>query len=73
MFTHTTFLMATGERVDSNPVPLRIPLQPAAALAFAAKLDRQADFALAEGRTAQADRLSHMAHDLRCRVSGAPA
>ena len=68
-----TFPTAYGPRLASTPAPLLIPADPAAALALAATLDRQADLHLSEGRTAHADRLSHLALDLRCRVTGARA
>ena len=46
---------------------------PAAALARAALLERLADLHQNEGRGWHADRLSHMALELRFRALGAPA
>jgi len=57
------------------PAPARLltPANPAAVLAKAALLERLADLHQNEGRTSHADRLSHMALDLRCRALGVPA
>ncbi len=60
-------------RLTSTPIPLSTPADPGAALALAATLDRQADLQLSEGRTAHADRLSHLAFDVRCRAMGGQA
>ncbi len=57
-----------GLRRASHPVPMVIPSQPDAALAMAATLNRQADVHLTEGRAEHADRLSHLALELRCRA-----
>ncbi len=54
------------------PQPLVIPARPDAALAFAKRLDREADALLAEGRHALADRLAHLALEARIRAEGRP-
>ena len=60
-------------RLASAPALLPTPANPAAVLARAAILERLADLHQNEGRTWHADRLSHMARDLRCRALGVPA
>lgn len=62
-----------GPRLASAPAPLATPADPAAVLARAALLERLADLHQNEGRGWHADRLSHMAQDLRCRALGVPA
>jgi hypothetical protein len=62
--------MAYGRALVSEPIPLRIPSNPADALAFAARVDREADNMLSEGRFDAAERLSHMALEARCRATG---
>jgi len=57
----------------SAPVPYVLTADPAAILAKAASLERLADLHQNEGRTSHADRLSHLALELRCRVMGARA
>lgn len=52
---------------------LTIPRAPAAALAFAAHLDRQADVLLCEGRAIVAERLSHVAAEARTLAAGGAA
>ena len=54
----------------SDPALLLTRADPHVALPLASALDRQADLHLFEGRTAHADRLSHLALDLRCRATG---
>ena len=73
MFIARTFPTTAGPRLASHPALLAIPCQPADALASAAKLDRQADLHLFEGRAGHADRLSHLALELRCRTLGGRA
>lgn len=46
-----------------------IPTDSAATMAFAAHTDRRADACLANGFTAQAERLAHVAYEARCRVT----
>lgn len=65
-----TFPTAYGPRLASTPAPLIIPTDPAAVLARAALLERLADLHQNEGRTWHADRLSHLALELRCRATG---
>lgn len=60
-------------QLSSAPALLPTPANPAAVLARAAMLERLADLHQNEGRTWHADRLSHMALDLRCRALGVPA
>ncbi len=62
-----------GLRLASAPAALPFPADPAAALAKAALLERLADLHQNEGCGWHADRLSHMAQDLRCRALGMPA
>ena len=59
-----------GLRVASVPASLAIPADSAAALARAALLERLADLHQNEGRGRHADRLSHLAFELRCRALG---
>lgn len=70
MFTHSILHTVAGSRSAYHHAALSISCQLAANLAMAAMLDREADFHLSEGRTTQADRLSHWAHELRCRALG---
>ncbi len=70
MYISRTFPMAYGRALVSEPIPLRIPSNPADALAFAARVDREADNMLSEGRFDAAERLSHMALEARCRATG---
>ena len=70
MYISSTLPTAYGPRLTSSPPPLSIPTDPAAALTLAATLDRQADLHLSEGRTGHADRLAHLALDVRCRALG---
>lgn len=62
-----------GPRLASAPVPQIIPVAPAAALAKAALLDLQATLHQNGGDHRQADRLSHLAFELRCRALGVRA
>lgn len=55
-----------GQRLAISSVARPFPIDPSTALAEAAFLDRVADLHLAEGRGMQADRLSHLALELRC-------
>lgn len=59
-------------RADA-PTPLVIPTDPAAALVFASRIDREADHMLADGRCIRAEQLSHLALEARCRATGARA
>lgn len=52
---------------------LSIPRLPAAAVAFAAALDRHADRLLAEGRTVLAEHMAHVAAEARAQAEGGPA
>lgn len=70
MHIATTLPTAYGPRLASAPAPLVIPRDPAAALALAATLDREADLHQNEGRAFHADRLSHLALEVRCRATG---
>lgn len=64
-----TLSIAYGPRLAFAPVPLFLLADPAAALAKAALLERTADLHQNEGRGCHADRLSHLALELRCRAS----
>lgn len=66
---YTTF----GPCLAAEPRALVIPTLPAEALLFAARIDRESDLLLAEGRCAQAERLAHLALEARCRATGARA
>jgi len=59
--------------LSAKPARLVIPTDPALALAFAVARDREADASLAEGRFAQAERLSHIALEARARATGCQA
>ena len=50
--------------------PFDFPTDCAAAIDLAARLDREADLHLSEGRGGTADRLAPAALELRCRVAG---
>lgn len=65
-----TLLASYGPRLAPAPTPLPVPNNPSAALAKAARLDLEATLHQNEGRTRHADRLSHLALELRCRVTG---
>lgn len=65
-----TMHTAAGPRLASPPDASTIPPDPAVALAKAALLERMADLHQSEGRTWHADRLSHLALELRCRAAG---
>jgi len=60
-------------RLAYAPAPLLIPTDSAAALAKAALLDLEATLHQNEGRTFHADRLSHLALEMRCRATGVRA
>ena len=70
MFISHTMPTAFGYSLSSEPRGTAIPSTPAAALAFASMMDRRADVMLAEGRCQQAERLSHLALEARCRATG---
>ena len=55
------------------PTPVVIPSNPADAIAFASRIDREADALLSEGRVWQAERLSHLALEARTRAAGGRA
>ena len=65
-----TFSTAFGPRLASAPAVLPFPADPAAALARAALLERLADLHQHEGRVWHADRLSHLALELRWQALG---
>lgn len=60
-------------RLTTPAAARTFPTDSIAAFAEAAHWDRVADLHLSEGRGAQADRLSHLALELRCRALGARA
>ena len=66
-----TMPTSAGYRLAGHPAPIIIPSNPAAALAFAAHADLLAGLHLSEGRGDMADRLSHLAHEARCRAQDA--
>lgn len=70
MFISHRFPTAYGSALSSVPAGLTIPTNPAAALAFAALRDREADAMLAAGRFEIAERLSHAALEARARATG---
>lgn len=59
-----------GARLTSAPALLLIPTTLATILAKAASLERLADLHQSEGNNWHADRLSHLAFELRCRALG---
>ena len=59
-----------GRRLAPALASPPIPADPAAILARAALLERLADLHQNEGRGWHADRLSHLALELRCRALG---
>lgn len=73
MFTAHYLHTSYGRALCSEPRALVIPTAPAAALAFASLIDRQADACLAEGRCTQAERLAHLALEARTRATGGRA
>lgn len=73
MFLPHRFSSSYGSVLCNEPRTLAIPSTPAAALAFASMIDRQADACLAEGRCTQAERLAHLALEARCRALGGRA
>ncbi len=62
-----------GPGLAFAPAALAIPADPAATLARAALLERLADLHQNEGRTWHADRLSHLALEVRRRATGVQA
>ena len=68
-----TFPTAYDSWLTSAQVPLSLPADPAAALAKVALLVRLSDLHQNEGRGWRADRLSHLALELRCRTLGVRA
>lgn len=73
MTTLPSIRTAYGFRLAVEPQQITIPNDPIAALAFASRIDREADQLLAEGRCGQAERLAHLALEARCRATGARA
>ena len=67
------FPTAGGPRLTNHPAPLVIPRDRAAALVFAQHCDLRADLLLSEGCTIQAERLAHLALELRTRALGGRA
>lgn len=63
--------LLAGQHLDRRS--LAIPRVPSAALAFAETLDRRADRLLAEGRTAVAEHLAHVAAEARAQAAGCAA
>jgi len=68
-----TFPTAYGPRLASAPAPLLLRADPTDALAKAAGMERLADLHQNERRGWHADRLSHLALQLRCRALGVRA
>ena len=68
--TNSTFY---GPRLAAPPVRHPMPADPVAALTHAAWLDRLADLHMNEGRGPHADRLAHLALELRCQALGGRA
>ena len=64
-----TFPTTFGPRLCGHKSRPALPTTPNAALAVACDLDRQADLHLAEGRHGTADRLAHLAYELRARAA----
>lgn len=70
MHLHSILPTAFGPRLAAHPSRPPIPTVPAAALRLARDLDREADLLLSQGKHAAADRLAHLAFELRARVAG---
>jgi hypothetical protein len=70
MFVRPNFRISYGPCLSSEPRSLTIPATPDAALRFALRLDHEANELLSEGRHRQAERLSHLALEARCRATG---
>lgn len=70
MHISSTMPTAARPRLAFPYDALMTQTDPAFALARAAWLERLADLHLSEGRTGHADRLSQVAHELRCRALG---
>jgi hypothetical protein len=68
MFIPRKFPTFYGSRLAVPPAPIVIPDDPAAALEFASRVDRESDALLAEGRVFQAERLAHLALEARLRA-----
>lgn len=73
MFVQHHFGSSNGRILSGQPTPITIPTAPDAALTLAGRLDRLADEMLSEGRHRQAERLSHLALEARCRATGTRA
>ena len=73
MFIKPRITTAYGPVLCDHPKTIVIPASPDNALIFAARVDRQADAMLAEGHYRQAERLSHLALEARCRARGGRA
>ena len=67
---HSTFPTTFGPRFAAHPFRPPVPTAPAAVLRFACDLDRKADVLLSEGKHAAADRLAHLAFELRAHIAG---
>lgn len=65
--------MSAGGAEAVSVRSLAIPRLPAAAVVFAAALDRHADRLLAEGRVVLAERLAHVAAEARAQAGEIPA
>lgn len=68
-----TISISYGPRLSTFQVPYSTPPDPVAVLTHAAWLDRLADLHMNEGRGLHADRLAHLALELRCRAVGGRA
>ncbi len=70
MILHHSFPTSNGFRLISPPPSIIIPTDPERARVFAIATDHAADLALAEGRFALAEKLSHAAYEAKCRAAG---
>ncbi len=70
MFIQSTISTAYGRRLVAPPSPIRIPTDPARAMTLACRVDREADAELQAGHHVAADRLAHLAYELRARAAG---
>lgn len=68
-----TFFPYHGRWPAAAPVPPLVSADPASAMTKATRVDLEATLHQNEGRTWHADRLSHLALELRSRATGASA
>jgi len=70
MFTYPKLSTFYGYVRAAEPDRIVIPTDPACAMTMAARVDREADAELQAGHHVAADRLAHLAYELRARAVG---